>query len=95
MHAHFDRTVTLHVVDLQGSRDEHALGVTSTDVIFDAFRKLLAPQRDATLVMVELNVVRKQAVELFQVAMIVGVEDLAVEFGNGFVEISLIFDFVK
>jgi len=65
VHAHLDGSVALHVIDLQRTGDEHPLGVASTDVVFNAFRELLPAQRYAALVVIELDVVRQQAIEGF------------------------------
>src|SRR5258707_7337706 len=90
MHSHLDCSITLHVIDLQRARHQHPLCVASTNIIFDTLGELLAAQRYAALVMVKLNVIRQQAVERLQVTVVVSVEELCIQRGNGLVQVSLI-----
>ena len=95
VHSHLNRSVAFHVVDPQSAGHQHPLRVTGADVVFDAFRELLSAQHYAALVMVKLDVIRQQAIERLEVTVVVSVEELLVQRGDGFVLVGLILDFVQ
>lgn len=71
VHARFNRAVSLHVEGLHA--DEFSRGF-SADVLLHAVGKGVLAQGDATLIVVELNIVHKEGRKLLQVAFVVGVE---------------------
>ena len=90
----FDGAVSLHVVDLQRSRDEFSSHFAA-DVFLDAVGQCRSAERDPALIVIKLDVVGKQRRKLFEVAAIVGIEESGIERGNGFIQFGLRFDVVE
>src|SRR5579859_207166 len=92
--AHFDRAVSLHVVNLQSSGNKFASHF-ATDVFFDAVCERYSAERDASLIVVELNVIGEERRKLFEVAVIVGIEESGIERRNRFIQFCLRLDVVE
>lgn len=92
--AHFDGAIPLHVVNLQCSGNEFASRF-SANVLLHAFRERHFTERDAALIVVELDVVGKERGKFLEVAAIVRIEERGIERRNRFVEFRLIFDVVE
>src|SRR5689334_3580534 len=76
--AHFDRAVSLHVMNLQGSRDEFPSHFAA-DVFLYAVCERRSAERDTALIVIELDVVREERRKLFEVAAIVGIKESGIE----------------
>src|ERR1700740_1336964 len=72
--AHFDRAISFHVVNLQRSGNEFASRFAA-DVFLYAISERRSAERDAALIVIELDVVREERGKLFQIAAIVGIEE--------------------
>jgi hypothetical protein len=72
MHAGFEQAVSLHVKNLQRTRDEFARGI-ATDVLLHAFGQGRGAERNASLIVVELYVVDKERLEFLQIAFVAGI----------------------
>src|SRR5215467_4017612 len=91
---HFDRTISLHVVDLQCSGDEFARRFAANVFLYAVCERHLT-ESDAALIVVELDIVGKERRKLFKVAAIVGIEESSIECRYGFVQLRLGFDAVE
>src|SRR5262249_37836417 len=95
VHAHLDRAKSLHGVDLESARHEDALRVARAYVVAHAFRQSRVTESYSPLVVIELHVVCQQAVELPQVAMVVSLKKLPVEFADGRLQLRFGLDFLE
>lgn len=94
VHAKLEHAVSLHVVDLQRARHEFARDF-SADVVLDAVGQGRAAERDSSLIVKELYVFIDQRGELVQLALVVSVEQGAIEGRARTVEFFLILDLVE
>jgi hypothetical protein len=92
VYAGFERAVSLHVEGLQ--RDKLTRGL-SADIFLDAIGERGLAQRDAALVVVELDVVSEERFEFLQVAFVVGIKQRRIQRGDGPVEFGLIGDLIE
>src|SRR5215813_7735742 len=95
VHAHLDRAKSLHGVDFESARHEDALRVARAYVVAHAFRQSRVTESYSPLVVIELHVVCQQAVELPQVAMVVSLKKLPVEFADGRLQLRFGLDFLE
>jgi hypothetical protein len=94
MNASLEKAITLHVVNLQRPGNEFA-GDLAADVFLDAVGQGRFAQGNASLIVVELDVVHEEGLELVQVALVVGVEKRSVERGANAVQFRLTFNLVE
>ena len=83
--ADLDRAVVGNGIDLERAGNEFP-GDLATDIVLDCLDESGASAAQAGLVVIELDIVGNQRSEFFQIAVVVGVEELSIQRLDGFEE---------
>ena len=83
--ADLDRAVVGNGIDLERAGNEFT-GHLATDIVPDSLDESWASAAQAGLVVIELDIVGDQRSEFFQIAVVVGVEELGIQRLDGFEE---------
>ena len=83
--ADLDRSVVGNGIDLERAGNEFP-GDLATDIVLDSLEESWASATQAGLVVIELDIVGNQRSEFFQIAVVVGVEELGIQRLDGFEE---------
>src|ERR1700681_1300833 len=94
VNAHFDRSVSLHIKDVQAAGNEFPRRLAA-NVFLDAVGQGCSAQGHAALVVIELDVFVNEGSELVEIAFVVGVKQRGIESGDRAVELLLVLNLVE